>query len=208
MEKEEKVVKAVLEGHPMIRATGNYHDFVVNKEKVFYRPKFIANCLAELGYVVLTYSFSAGLKLHDKIMFSKEIADQVDKDTKAVGLARLLNKERKVDPEEIYSIFRDMSTLLQLPSRNELKYCWIISYLEHLISDTNSGANETTMVAETLHGLNYSIALRKSGNCIICFSKSGLQNDLLSDIYQVQYGFPLENEIVEYTEILAKRLEN
>ena len=208
MKTNDPVLKAISCGHLAILITGNYHDLCVHHNKIYYKPIYIAEMLSLQEHVVLFYTFSTGLYIHNYNEFQKEKKDKVDQVMKSSGLDRLLKKTNEVNAEELNQIIRGMDRLLKMT--HEIKFVCCFGYTEHVVPNSQSVASEpgeSLFVVEMLHSLIYSSALRKSGNRILCFSRDGLFNPLLNDMYRVEYEFPMIDELKEFTQVLIKRKE-
>jgi len=205
------VLKSAKSGYHAILATGNICDYMIDQDRIVFRPYYIAEQLYKSKYIVIRYSRSAGMFIHYYSSIEADRAKDLNSRLHAVGIEHLVNKERESTSDEINQFFRGITRLLMSNSNHEMKFAVLIDYAEHLAPAVNTSAaasDEQTYVAECLHTLAMSPALRKSENVLICFVRDGLQNILLNDFYRVDYLFPTETETESFAKVALDRKTN
>lgn len=203
------LLKAIAAGYSALLLTGNLHDYTIYGGKIYYRPQFIADLLEQNSYTVIRYSKSQGGRIHHYSGLPPDEKKSVDSLLNSVGLLSLLRREGQNNPEEMRTFFRACFRLMQIPHTKDTKpIALIFDYTEHLapaVQTSAAAADEHTFVAETLHALASSPALKKSRNVLICLARDGLYNSLLNDLFHIDYPFPDEHETNEFIQIVLKR---
>ncbi|MDQ7054583.1 MAG: ATP-binding protein [candidate division KSB1 bacterium] len=208
---KDKLIQAIEAGHSAILACGNIKDYVIEDNRIIFRPWYIAEALTTRNYMVLQYSRSTGLFIHNYSDLSKRDRDEIDSLLRVVGLEPIIKRERPNNiSEEIIQVFRGLTRLLLLSNvSSRFKIAAIIDYSEHLAPNLPTGGTDDELfVAECLHALAVGPALKKSGNVVICYVREGLQNPLLNDMTRVEYSYPNEAEIMSFAMLAEARAQN
>lgn len=202
------VLRAISRGHRACLITGNVHDLTVQNGEIADWSALLENEIDRRGYVVIRYSKCQGGRVHGYSSLPPKEKQTLDSRLNAVGLAPLLNRDVQHGPDELRSFFRGMARLLQLPPGTGKPIALVLHYVEHLapaVQTSAAAADEQTFVAETLHVLANSPALRTSGNLLLCLAREGMQNTLLNDLHRVQIPFPEEKETEGLITLLLTR---
>lgn len=192
-------------GHASLMVTGNLHDYTILNNKILYRPQLIVEQLYDAGYFVIRYSKSQGGRIHNYASLKPKEKQSIDSRLNGVGLLQMLRREGQNNPEELRTFFRGCSRLLQISAKEEKPIAVIIDYAEHLAPSVHTAAaatEEQIFVAETLHNLANSPALKKSKNLLICLLRDGMQNSLLNDLHRIEYAFPDEHQALNFIQSL------
>ncbi len=207
---KDKILKAIEFGYHAIAATGNVKDYIIDGDRIPYRPVYIADQLQNRGYVVLTYSRSRGLNIHEYNSIPPNARNEIDSRIRAFGLETLIKHERQINiAEEIIQVFRGVTTLLNSKYSKGPSVAVIFDYTEHLASNTPAGGSDDELfAAESIHHLAVGPSLRKTNNLLICLLRDGLQNSLLNDLYKVDYNFPNESETGALAKLLSERMDD
>lgn len=207
MPKCDPVIAAVKRGHAAIMVTGNYRDHTIVGDRVYNRPAYLESQLDE-EFVVMHYSRSRGFCARSLSCLDPKKLKIVQTQLRNAGLHQLLERRQEGSPEETMQVFRGFARLLMVPGGDCIRYAAVIDYTENLAPNVNSAAaaaNEQTFVAESLHNMASSPALKKSGNALICIVQAGKQNSLLNDLYRVDYDFPSQDAALIYIQTVLDK---
>lgn len=198
MSVNDPVITAIQNGHAAILVTGNYHDLTVAEDKIVYRPSYLP-LLLNKGFVVIRFSRSRGITLPDLKQLDSERAKEIQARLRNAGLHSIMCKDRQGSSEEVIQFFRAIQRLFLASNNGGLRFAALIDYTENLapsVQTAAAAADEHIFVAESIHSLGLSPALRKSGNKLICVVREGLQHPLLNDLHKITYDFPTQ-EVAE-----------
>lgn len=169
--------------------TGNFDDL---DERIHYRRHALLQALHDEGYLVITFSLSAGGQLFKLSALADDERTELESHLNTFHIPQLFKGHRERNTsDELADIFRTFTRLLQTPSPKR-RICLVLYYLEHLAprnETPGTTAEGALVVSECLHSLCGSAALKKSGNLVIGIGRQGLYSDLLAELPTIEYPF-------------------
>ena len=188
------LARAVAAHHGTLLVAGNIYDFTINDSKLIYVPQLLMQQLKAAGYCVIQYSKGRGGRIYQYSSYnSSPEKKNIDQRLRAVGLLPMLTQDQAQPADgEVTSFFRSMGRLLQVATSSGPPLALVLEYAEHQCpheQGNQSESDENLVVAEILHSLANSPALRRSGNLVICFARNEYHS-LLNDFHRIDYAFP------------------
>ena len=206
---DDPIRSAIASGHATLLVTGNVHDYTLVGKDICYRPHVIADQLSDDGRIVIRYSKSHGLKVHQSSTTNQKKNHASETRLRDAGLASIVKPSvHQNSPDEIRTVLRGIMRLLQTPSEQGPQVAVILEYVENLaphVATAAAASDDHTVVAETIHRLANSPAVRKAGNVLICFLREGLHNILLNDLHRIDIPFPDESQTRAFADAYLNR---